>query len=403
MSRSSTSATRASHHHQSLLLCKPARTWKLHRRSCNRTRTWNSQTAFLNATVQIRGTRSAGWSWIIPSLQAHGYGILVLSSDEQKIVNALTLEARKFFAQPVKHKLAFKFFPIPGGYLTPYPGNHELFELRRGLASCPPELALAMTTFSFFESVALAVCSAIEASCGVKLSGMPSNDSPTLRCIHYDEPHRSLADRDQANAPVSPVPAKTPVRIVGLVGADAIFNGAKGVIASEACRDGLQTVRICQPPRVGHELSLPHANLRVIEENSPGMYPAHADSSLVTVAPRSSIAGLEAKDLQTGEWFSVEARLQPNECIIFVGDPLDYATAHRYPALMHRPAVPPNVRGSPSRMSTPFFLYPAKSAVLSPADLPSLTFDELNNNHNGCRDRFPWKLRTHYYEDMVYS
>ncbi|CAE7213759.1 F6H1-1 [Symbiodinium necroappetens] len=146
--------------------------------------------------------------------------------------------------------------------------------------------------------------------------------------------------------------------------------------------------------------------LRMLRPDSPGMYPAHTDSSLITVAPKSSAPGLEVKDLQTGEWFNVEDLLNDGEALLFVGDPLDYASGHRYPALMHRPAV---CRGSSAassmehRISTPFFLYPRSDAVLAPGWLPRLVFEDLNGNVNKCRDRFPWKKHTCYYSDLVYS
>jgi len=137
------------------------------------------------------------------------------------------------------------------------------------------------------------------------------------------------------------------------------------------------------------------------------------------VAPRSLAPGLEAKDLNTGEWFRIEERLQADECIVFVGDPIDYVSSHRYRALMHRAAIVhrgtsasgvPEVTsgggassGAGHRISTPFFLYPRDSALLAPAALPSMTFDDLNGNVNKCRDGFPWKLQSCYYTDLIYS
>merc|ERR1712232_588012 len=98
-----------------------------------------------------------------------------------------------------------------------------------------------------------------------------------------------------------------------------------------------------------------------------------------------------------GAWFPIEEQLQAGECLVFVGDPIDYVSAHRYPALMHRPVAPATKSASSSqhRVSTPLFLYPRANAVLTPPSssrLPSLAFDDLNNNVNHCRDRFPWKM-----------
>merc|ERR1711924_245797 len=130
-------------------------------------------------------------------------------------------------------------------------------------------------------------------------------------------------------------------------------------------------------------------------------------------APRSSTAGLEVKDLRTGEWFRIEELMKPDDVLVFLGDPLDYSSAHRYRALMHRPVVP-SIGGTipqtiveghvEHRISTPFFLYPRDTAVIAPGDgLASLTFNNIQGNDNRCRDNFPWKMQSCYYSDMVYS
>lgn len=104
---------------------------------------------------------------------------------------------------------------------------------------------------------------------------------------------------------------------------------------------------------------------------------------------------------------------------MFVGDPVDYVSLHRYRALMHRAAITFRGKtadgvpvaavkrngkaGEEHRVSTPFFLYPKNSALLAPAGLPKITFDDLNGNVNQCRDVFPWKLQSCYYTDLIYS
>merc|ERR1712032_106372 len=95
----------------------------------------------------------------------------------------------------------------------------------------------------------------------------------------------------------------------------------------------------------------------------------------------------------------IEEHLKPDECLVFIGDPADYASSHRYPALMHRPAVccKERQKAGAHRIASPFFLYPKETAVLNPRRLPSLVFDSIQGNVGKCRDNFPWKLGTCYY------
>ncbi|CAJ1363275.1 unnamed protein product [Effrenium voratum] len=143
------------------------------------------------------------------------------------------------------------------------------------------------------------------------------------------------------HAPFAAFAAALLVRLVGLQGQSSALNGLKGCVASA---DPLVVSLAGAPEAVllargSRSVAVDKANLRLLWPEAPGMYPSHTDSSLVTVSPRSSAPGLEVKDLQTGEWFNVEEALAPNECLLFAGDPLDYASSHKYPALMHRPAV----------------------------------------------------------------
>jgi len=208
------------------------------------------------------------------------------------------------------------------------------------------------------------------------------------------------------------------VRIVGLENTDRDLNGLQGNV--EAANSDIVTVRIEGAPKAvvaahhwAKTVSIPLANIRNIRLRSPGVYPAHADSSLVTVAPRSTLAGLEVKDFHTGEWLRIEEHMEQDDILIFAGDPLDYVSAHRYPSLMHRPLVPCKggydrvLRSADDktkhRISTPFFLYPQDVAKLEPPGFPKLKFDDIQGNEGGCRDNFPWKVQSCYYSDMIYS
>ncbi|CAL1128738.1 unnamed protein product, partial [Cladocopium goreaui] len=93
-------------------------------------------------SVQIRGTFD-NLAWVLPALKAKGYAILQLRNEDLPDLRKLYAQSREFFQCPSKYKETFKFFPIPGGYLTPYPGTYEVFELRRGLPKCPQELQQA--------------------------------------------------------------------------------------------------------------------------------------------------------------------------------------------------------------------------------------------------------------------
>lgn len=359
-------------------------------------------------SVQLRGG-CENLSWVLPALKIKGYAILKLPTKDLPALQSLYQHSREFFQRPNKYKETFKCFPIPGGYLTPYPGTHEIFELRRGLPRCPSELLQAMPAFALLERISCAVCTEVGRDLGIDLAQMPCETSSTMRCIHYDRPLESRGDGD-LQAPARAPAIGTHVRLVGLQGAEASLNGLKGCV-TDADADTAVVSLSGAPEAVLHQrasetVTVQLGHLRVLWSQAPGMYPAHTDSSLVTLAPRSSAPGLEVKDLQTGEWFNVEEALLPDDCLLFVGDPLDYASAHQYPALMHRPAVCGQSKGGGSgehRISTPFFLYPRAEAVLAPQKLPRLVFDDLNGNVNGCRDRFPWKKHTCYYSDLVYS
>jgi len=403
--------------------CDRAR-WKDRRRR-QRCRAYFESPPEALAPTRSYGSSCEPMGWILEPLRVQGYAIIRLTAEERELVEGLFKHSHDFFGRPESYKENFKFYPFPGGYLTPNPGSYEVFELRRGLFRCPEELAgQAMGAFRLLERLALQVTAEIGRDVGVDMAAMPDDTSPAMRCIHYDRPAKHRGPADFPGEPPFPPPANTEVRTVGLQGADAILNGMRGKVRS-ADAEGASVAFDELPAAVldarggARELRVPLANLRLMRSNAPGIYPAHTDSSLVTVAPRSVAAGLEAKDLNTGEWFMIEERLKADECLVFVGDPIDYVSLHRYRALMHRAAIShkgTNENGIPlvglrkaaqtgaqHRVSTPFFLYPRNSAVLAPPGLPRITFDDLNGNINKCRDVFPWKLQSCYYTDLIYS
>jgi hypothetical protein len=59
-------------------------------------------------------------------------------------------------------------------------------------------------------------------------------------------------------------------------------------------------------------LSKPAAELEKI-------WPPHTDSSLITIAPRSSLAALEMKRFDTGEWVCPEQAMADDEVVVFMG------------------------------------------------------------------------------------
>ncbi|CAE7448386.1 F6'H2 [Symbiodinium natans] len=376
--------------------------------------TWSTQRSrFLPSTpppcLRMHGSCSENPKWALEALKAKGYVIVQFTPEEQACLNDLYRCSREFFSNPSRYKEGFKFFPIPGGYLTPFPGTYEVFELRRGLPSCPAELRQAMEAFALLEKVAIDFSAEIGHDVGLDLHRMPNDTSSTMRCIHYDRPLESRGATDLPQVAIPSIAVGAEVRLVNLQGGEATLNGCKGVVAGMD-KDDFQVSLAGAPEAVlsargTRSIVVRQDKLRLLRPDAPGMYPAHTDSSLITVAPKSSAPGLEVKDLQTGEWFNIEDMLQVGEALLFVGDPLDYASGHRYPALMHRPAVcrAGSAPAAEHRISTPFFLYPRSDAVLAPSWLPRLVFEDLNGNVNKCRDRFPWKKHTCYYSDLVYS
>merc|ERR1719265_2717843 len=100
---------------------------------------------------------------LLRALQIEGYFILQLKPEESRMVHAVHQQSRAFFSHRDAYKLRYKFYPTPGGYLTPTPGAVELFEFRRGLRDCPPELNEGMRAFELLERIALRILHVIHA------------------------------------------------------------------------------------------------------------------------------------------------------------------------------------------------------------------------------------------------
>lgn len=142
-------------------------------------------------------------------------------------------------------------------------------------------------------------------------------------------------------------------------------------------------------------------------------WPQHTDSSLVTIAPRSSMCALEMKRFDTGEWVSPENDMDDNHVVIFMGDSGAYLTNNYFPSPIHRPGVERMLKqwkpDQHTRISTPFFLRGTSETILRPqafdpsCSLPPLPVGHLDSNINSCRDMMPWKLQLPYYSSMQYS
>jgi len=151
----------------------------------------------------------------------------------------------------------------------------------------------------------------------------------------------------------------------------------------------------------------------------------HCDNTLLTLAPRGSSVGLQAKSPVDGASFEPEALMDETELLAFAGDALSFLTAGRVPALMHcvvPPPPPPSTprcpasaapaaatqhgtqryarKGAP-RLSCPFFLRARRGASLRPLLVaaehppppPPLLVAELEHNAGNLRSRWPWKLQ----------
>lgn len=109
-------------------------------------------------------------------------------------------------------------------------------------------------------------------------------------------------------------------------------------------------LRICSYP--AHNTS---------SDESVVAFGAHTDTSFVTVAPCSSVHGLQMR-FADGSWRSVET--DPSQVIVFTGEIMQILTRHHYRAAVHRV-----IASSTRRISCPFIIrgYP-KAYLTSPDD-----------------------------------
>lgn len=62
--------------------------------------------------------------------------------------------------------------------------------------------------------------------------------------------------------------------------------------------------------------ALPSNPVKLLEQ----IWPAHTDSSLITIAPRSTLPALEMKRFDTGEWVCPEDFMGEEHMAVFMGD-----------------------------------------------------------------------------------
>jgi hypothetical protein len=259
-----------------------------------------------------------------------------------------------FFARPSAYKNTFRAPSPRGTYLTPHPGLHETFESKRGNVDpafrCPPECeAATRAMFEWCEETALGV----------------------LRQLL-----EHVARRGKRNG-------------------EAAWEWTAGEFEPDS------TLRVLHYDRVSAAVPL---------EQLEAAFPDHTDSSLVTLAPRSTMAALEMKRFDTGAWECVEEHMRdPDDCVVFMGDSGAYLTNNYFPSPLHRPGSRRMCedRQPGTRISTPFFLRGAERVVLRPdrlcgCALPPLTVAQVSSNVGLCRDRMPWKANA-YYASLNYS
>lgn len=289
---------------------------------------------------------------VLDSVHRQGWALLRVPPDVALALRQLETQWRAFFAQPAALKDAFRTPTLTPGYMTPFPGLHETFEYASRAPSLRCPPSTAALTQRLFEW--------LEATALAVLRAMLE------QCCH------------------------TPATWAW---SDALFPAES-------------TLRLLHYDRV--EPTVPVATL---EKH----FPAHTDSSLITLAPRSSMAALEMKRFDTGDWVCVEEAMDDGQIVVFMGDAGAYLTNNHFPSPIHRPGVGRMLEswrpGVAARISTPFFLRAAPTVVLDPAPFaaptasapPPLSVAALSSNSGGCRDQMPWKLRLSYYQAMEYS
>ena len=132
---------------------------------------------------------------------------------------------------------------------------------------------------------------------------------------------------------------------------------------------------------------------------------AHVDNTLLTVSPAGTQVGLGVRRWNDGTTYWPEARMRPDEVLLFAGDALGYLTGGRVKPLLHWVA-PPRADG-PARMSMPFFLRPRLDALLdqaaaaggAPLSAPLGALRQLDLEHNtgDVRWSWDWKKSSYYH------
>ena len=132
----------------------------------------------------------------------------------------------------------------------------------------------------------------------------------------------------------------------------------------------------------------------------------HADSSLLTLAPRGTRAGLLVKNIVGGKWINIERSIGQSQLLVFAGDVLSRATHGYIPSLLHAPCAPEYDEKADPRISMPYFVRPRPGAMIESCRSklingevdagPPLQMEDLTRNLNSVRDRWPWKCTSYY-------
>ena len=303
----------------------------------------------------------------------HGYVVVRLPPPVVAAAREVSRLFRLFFSQSNAEKNKYRtrqegetVLSHPG-YLTPSPGWAELFEVRKSQRDSsyhfPPGAEPAcMRLFELMRAQALHWLGALSLFLTGDETLLPSSLSSrdtapaTLRAIHYDQ----VVDLGKQ--------------------LDAIPRG--------------------------------HPQRTEAERKIMAGFPAHVDSSLLTIAPRGNVSGLSVRDFSHDKYVRIERSMSKEEAVLFVGDALSYLSAHRLPACMHRPDGLEMARQAPAtRLSLPFFLYPDEEATLDPSCVtldddaaraaawparPPLSVTRFRLNVDNVREEWPWKRRKYY-------
>lgn len=267
-------------------------------------------------------------------LHDQGYTIVDLPEAVAGVLPVFYSAVRQFFLRAQPYKDQFRT-PSLQGYMTPYPGLHELYELKEANADehlqVPPDLEETIwLLYHALHKIGSDVLVAISQQLVGDNSLLELLDDSTYRLLHYD--------------------------------------------------------RVRQAPP------------EVVEQ----FIPDHADSSILTVSPRSTAPAL---DIQAGgEWIEIEQQFTDNQVIVFGGECLARLTNNYYPAMVHRPNIKAMQQMSETRVSSPFFLRGRPEAVLDAGKLnadiigvldpriaKSVTVADVSDNVDNCREDVPWK------------